>query len=99
MSSLSTRAGGQALVILDACLAFNIPVAGRLAADENARNTGANLKQLGDLSMLDSADLFALTTSSLARRTVSFAAPFPECAFRAAPRNVPNAARWLWKLH
>lgn len=53
---VNAGSGGQASVILDACIASDTPVAGWLAADEKARNPGVDLKLLGDFSLLDAAD-------------------------------------------
>jgi len=46
--------GGQASVILDACIARGVPVAGWLSSGEGARNPGGNLERLGDVALLDS---------------------------------------------
>lgn len=51
--------GGQASVILDACIAGGIPVAGWLSSGEGARNPGSDLKLLGDVSLLDSREFVA----------------------------------------
>jgi sugar O-acyltransferase (sialic acid O-acetyltransferase NeuD family) len=51
--------GGQASVILDACLAAGLSVAGWIAAAEATRNPGADLVLLGNLSLLDSREFLA----------------------------------------
>jgi acetyltransferase EpsM len=56
---INAGTGGQASVILDACLAADLPVAGWLAAAESTRNPGADLTLLGGLSLLDSPEFVA----------------------------------------
>jgi len=56
---INAGTGGQASVILDACLAAGLPVAGWLAGTETTRNPGANLALLGDLSLLESSEFLA----------------------------------------
>lgn len=69
--------GGQASVILDACLAGAMPVAGWISAADDARNPGGASQRLGDLSLLDSSqflsrhDLIVGTGSGEFRRTLS----------------------------
>src|SRR6185295_2168585 len=46
--------GGQASVILDACIANGVRVAGWLSSGDGARNPGENLERLGDVALLDS---------------------------------------------
>jgi acetyltransferase EpsM len=51
--------GGQASVVFDACLAAQMPVAGWLSADAQARNPGVALNRLGDLALLDNREFLA----------------------------------------
>ncbi|HEY1709163.1 MAG TPA: acetyltransferase [Rhizomicrobium sp.] len=54
---VNAGSGGQASVLLDACEAAGIPVAGWLSASENTRYPGA--PHLGDVTLLDAADFLA----------------------------------------
>jgi sugar O-acyltransferase (sialic acid O-acetyltransferase NeuD family) len=50
---VNAGSGGQASVIFDACVAAQMPVAGWLSADAQARGPDPDLTRLGDLARLD----------------------------------------------
>lgn len=56
---INAGSGGQASVIYDACVAAQLPVAGWLSADTQARNPGGTLNRLGDLALLDNLEFVA----------------------------------------
>jgi sugar O-acyltransferase (sialic acid O-acetyltransferase NeuD family) len=57
---VNAGSGGQALVILDACIAAGVPVAGWLSAGEGARSPDSALRHLGDVALLDSREFVAV---------------------------------------
>jgi sugar O-acyltransferase (sialic acid O-acetyltransferase NeuD family) len=56
---VNAGSGGQALVILDACIAAGVSVAGWVSAGEGVRSPDAALKHLGDVALLDSREFMA----------------------------------------